>query len=398
MLKADAVVIGGGVIGTSIAYRLAQRGRKTILVEKGAIGAATSGSCDKAVFLQSKKPGIHLELAKASRAIYEHLEEELGIPFEFERCGGMIVIETEAQLEHMRMFAQKQQQAGISVRLLDNKEARSLQPALAPTVVGATWCDADAEVNPLLLSYAFATAAERLGARLLTHTEVTGISCTRGKITGVQTTAGPIATEVVVNAAGPFAPAIGRMLGIPIPISPRRGVILITEKVEPLVKGNLLCAQYISSKHVTADPSGQRTANPYGIGLSLGQTKSGNLLIGGSREFVGFDRHLPPDLLAGIASHAVRLVPALGQIRIIRTMTGFRPATGDGLPIIAEAAEAKGLFIAAGHEGDGIALSPVTGAMVADMVDGGKAYEQFFPHLALNRFTASSNSEVTNIV
>jgi glycine/D-amino acid oxidase-like deaminating enzyme len=381
MLTADAVVIGGGVIGTSIAYRLALQGRKTIVVERGPIGAATSGSCDKAIFLQSKRQGIHLELAKESRLIYEQLEDELGIPFEFQRSGGMIVIETDAQLEAMKAFVQAQRDAGVPVQLLDRKEALVIQPVLSPRVVGATWCAEDAEVNPLKLTHAFALASSRLGSRVMAHTEVTGITCRQGKVTEVITSQGKIATEVVVNACGPFSPSIGEMVGVSVPIRPRRGVILISEKVKPLIKGNLLCAGYITTKH-----SQNQEVHPFGVGLSLGQTEAGNLLIGGSREFVGFDRNIHPEILAAIAEHALRIVPPLGRIRIIRTMVGFRPSTIDGLPILAEAPHVQGFFVAAGHEGDGIALAAVTGKIVAELVAGSKRYDHFARNLSLDRF------------
>ena len=112
METADVVIVGGGVIGTSIAYRLAGN-RKVVLIEKGEIGAETSGSCDKAIFLQSKKPGFPIKLAQESRMVYENLEEELGMNIEFQKNGGMIVIENESHLDFMRKFVKQQNKAGI---------------------------------------------------------------------------------------------------------------------------------------------------------------------------------------------------------------------------------------------------------------------------------------------
>jgi glycine/D-amino acid oxidase-like deaminating enzyme len=386
---ADAVVIGGGLIGTSIAYRLSKRGRKVILVDRGTIASGASGACDKAVFLQSKKPGIHLELAKLSMAIYDDLEEELGIPFEFKKSGGMIAIESPQHVDFMESFVLRQQEAGISVHLLDGKEAREIQPSLSEHIVGATWSEEDAEVNPLLLCHAFATASTRFGTEVLRNTEVIGIKTKYGKISEVITNTGRIATEIVINAAGPMAPAIGQMVGQDIPIKPRRGIILISEKLPPKVRGNLLCAQYISLKHNTnaqTDDSPEMDILQYGVGLSMGQTDSGNLLIGGSREFVGFDRNIHPKMLGVISKHAARIVPFVNNIRIIRSMVGFRPYTGDGLPIICEAPDLKGFFIAAGHEGDGVALSPITGHLVANLISGESEHLHLTEKLGLNRF------------
>lgn len=383
MKTADAVVIGGGVIGTSIAYRLRQQGRKVILVEKDGIGTQTSGSCDKAIFLQSKKPGFHIKLAKASREIYEHLEEELHTSFEFKRGGGMIVMKSEKHLSFMKDFVAKQREAGIHIQILDQKEAMERQPCLSPDIVGSTYSNEDAEVNPLLLSQAFAQASKKSGVKLWTHTEVVGITCEHDKVTGVQTDKENISTEVVVNAAGPFAASIGNMVGIKLPIKPRRGVILISERIKPVIHGNILDSQYIVAKHL--GQTNPEDVPPFGIGLSLGQTESGNLLIGGSREFKGFNKHAEPEVLGSIAKHAIEFIPSLKHVRIIRSMAGFRPYTGDGLPIIDEASNVKGFFIAAGHEGDGIALAPITGILVADLLEK-RDPSHYLEHLKLSRF------------
>src|SRR5699024_4549274 len=149
----------------------------------------------------------------------------------------------------------------------------------------------------------------------------------------------------------------------------------------PVLNGDLLSAQYTAAIHVVSD----HEMPPYGVGLSLGQTESGNILIGASREFVGFDKTIPMKVVEAIAEHAQKIAPSLGDVKIIRTMAGFRPFTGDGLPIIDETPEVKGFSIAAGDEGDGIALYHITGKLVADIVEG---KENVLLHpLKLSRFT-----------
>ncbi|MUK87676.1 FAD-dependent oxidoreductase [Ornithinibacillus sp. L9] len=384
METADAIIIGGGVIGTSIAYYVAKTGRSVILLEKGEIGAQTSAACDKAIFLQSKKPGFPVQLAKKSRSIYENLEEELGASIEFKPNGGMIVIEQEEHLEVMKKFVKKQQKAGIDVKLLDRNEALARQPSLSHHIVGATYSKEDAEVNPLLLTQAFAEAAKRHHAEIRPHTAVINITTKNQKVTGVQTTNGSIASEIVINATGPFAPKIAEMAGVSLTIMPRRGAILITEKLKPTIFGNVLCSQYITAKHNEA-----QNPPPFGIGLSLGQTDSGNVLIGASREFNGYHKSVDAKVLSAIAAHASRLAPALRNTRIIRTMVGFRPYTIDGLPIIDEAPDVKGFFIAAGHEGDGIALAPITGHLVTSLIDKRAKEQELLQPLKLNRSSRS---------
>jgi glycine/D-amino acid oxidase-like deaminating enzyme len=390
MMTADVVVIGAGVIGASIAFRLAEQGRSVVLVEKSGPGSGASGSCDKAIFLQSKRPGIHMELALASRRMYDSLEAELDADLELKNDGGMVVIETPEHLEFMRDFVGRQQEAGISVSLLDGDAARERQPCLAPHVLGASYSPDDAEVNPLALNTALYRAAARCGAVVRTHCEVTGINVVSGRVISVDTNRGRISTDLVVNAAGPFAARVGELAGVHVPVKPRRGTILISEAVEPLVNGSMLCAQYIAAKHLAAVDAG--SSPPYGVGLSLGQTDSGNLLIGGSREFTGFDKPQGPEIMAAIARHAARIVPILAQLRIIRSMTGFRPYTGDGLPIIDRAPEVDGYIIAAGHEGDGIALAPITGVLVRDLLDDKASPNPFLRALSINRFAGSVHS------
>ncbi len=370
MNTAEVVVVGAGVIGTSVAYRLAERGLQVLLVDRSGIAAGTSGACDQAILLQSKKPGRHLELARASAQVYETIEDELEAGVEYQRQGGMILIETEEQLRVMTSFVQQQRRAGLSVDLISGEEARRRQPGLAAHLVGATWSAEDAQVNPTLLAFAFARAARRHGARLHFGVEVTGLISEGQRVIGVGTDRGPIMADQVVLASGFETPALAVSVGRDLPIRPRRGQLLITEATRPMIFGDILCARYIASK---LDPTlAAKAADPgLGVGLSLGQTASGNLLIGGTREMVGADRSTTMEGLRAVVKHALRLVPALSGIRVIRTIAGLRPFTPDGLPIIGRDPDHPGLILAAGHEGDGIALAPITGLMVVDLIAGG---------------------------
>ncbi|KKM10778.1 FAD-dependent oxidoreductase [Clostridiales bacterium PH28_bin88] len=386
MTAAETVIIGGGAIGTSIAYYLARQGREVLLVERADLAAGSSGACDKAVILQSKNPGLHLQLALKSAAIYPALGDELGADLEYSRDGGMIVIETEEELAVMRDFVRRQQEIGLSVDLLDREEALTRQPALSRHIVGATHSAMDAEVNPINLTLAFARAARRLGARIALGTNVTGILTEQGRVTGVVTDRGEIRARQVVNCAGAYAPEVGRMVGLEIPIKPRRGQILVSEPVPKLIHGDILSAKYIVAKHnpaLVARATGK--AARMGVGLSLGQTHSGNLLIGATREFVGYDRGTTYGALTAIATNAVRLVPAIKHINLIRTFAGLRPYTPDGLPILGPVPEIKGFYMAAGHEGDGVALAPVTGMLMAECLAAGQVPETLRP-FSITRF------------
>lgn len=370
---AEAVIVGGGIIGNSIAYFLAKEGIKPVVVEKRDIAGGASGACDKAIILSSKNPGIHLELALKSADLYRELAEELGEEVEYRQEGGMIVIESPAEWETMERFVARQRRSGLNIRLLDKKETKELQPVLSDHILGATYNPDDAEVNPIMMTLALAKRAKQLGAEYLLHTEVIGVEVAHGKVKAVETSRGKIATNLVINAAGAWAPLIGDMAGLKIPIKPRRGQLLITEAMPKMIRGDILSAKYIAAKYnPDLVAQGEDLFSRLGVGLSLGQTESGNFIIGATREFVGYDTGNTPEGIEAVARNAVRIVPVLERINLIRTFAGLRPYTPDGIPILDWAPEVEGMFIAAGHEGDGIALAPITGKLVLQLITGQK--------------------------
>ncbi len=366
--KTDVVIIGGGVIGTSIFYHLAKNKINVILLEKNTIASGTSGACEGMIFLQTKKPGIHLKMAIKSAEIFRHLKEELDYDIEYISDGAMVVIPDPIQYDTMKKFVQEQSQSGLEVKLLNSREVRDKQPALSETIVGATHCSADGQVNPIKLAYGFAKAGQRYkNAKIFNHTNVIGIKTRDNKIESVITERGRIDTGMVINSAGVFAPQIGTMVNIDIPIIPRRGQILVTEVIPDIVKGILCTSNYIACKY------NPEIKNEDGAGITVESTASGNYLVGATREFVGFDSRVTPQGIACIARNIVSLIPAFKNIRIIRCFAGLRPYTEDGLPILGKVEGIDGFIIAAGHEGDGIALAPITGKLIAELVIKGKS-------------------------
>lgn len=386
MRLAEVVVIGGGVIGTSVAYYLAREGVEVALVDKDDIASGTSSACDGFIMLQTKEPGPKLKMALESAKIFQSLDKQLGYDIEYKKNGGMVVIETEEELEVISSLVNRQKKLGLEVELLDKNQMMKRQPYLSNHFLASTYSPADAQVHPIKLTLGFAQAARNHGAKFYPFTQVKRIKVKGTQVNSVVTTKGEIRTKAVVNAAGVGAPEIGKMVSLQIPITPRRGQILVTEQVPPLVKGILTSTAYLRAKSKKESPS---TANQdierLGAGLIVEQTEDGNLLIGSTREFVGYNRRTSYEGVCTILRCATRALPVLQEIHAIRSFAGLRPTTPDGLPIIGETPGLKGFFIAAGHEGDGIALSPVTGKLVRDLVIKG---ESFFPldYLNLERF------------
>ncbi|MDZ7759818.1 MAG: FAD-binding oxidoreductase [Desulfovermiculus sp.] len=364
--QADVLIIGGGVIGCSIAYHLACRKVKATVLEAGDLAAGSSGACDGLVFLQSKKPGVHLDLALASRQRFLHLQDELPLPIEFSACGGLVAIEGQDQMQAMHAFVRRQTQGGLEISLLDSKQARELEPELSADIAGATWSALDGQVNPIALTHGLAMGAKEREVEILTGTEVTAFVWDKGKVRAVHTNRGRFEAQQVVLAAGVWTAILGAMFGMHIPIMPRKGQLAVTQPAGTLLLHPLLSATYIAAKF---DPE---LAGSGEQGVSMEQTDHKTLLLGSTREFVGFDRSTTSQGIIGIAKRCTAIVPALKELHIIRSFAGLRPYTPDGLPILGPAPGVDNVYIAAGHEGDGIALAPITGELMAQMILEGK--------------------------
>jgi sarcosine oxidase subunit beta len=359
--RADVVVVGGGVIGASCAYHLAGRKLKVVLLEQKVPAGGSSGACGGTIFLQTKKPGPNLKLALASAKLFQQLEDELAVDIEYRNRGGMIIIENEAELETLKTLVDRQQKAGLEVSILDRKQARELEPALNPDIIGATFSPLDSQVNPWHLTFAFIKAAEQFGLQAYSGTRLTGIERSSHRIVAVETNKGRIQTETVVNAAGANAAGIGALCNLNIPIKPRRGQLVVMEATAPLITRCMLSARYIAAKF-----------NPdlaqKGGGVSIEPTAHENFVLGSTREFVGFDTGVTLAGIQHIARNVSSLLPALKKMNILRAFAGLRPYTPDGMPILGGVEEIDGLIMAAGHEGDGIALAPITGEIIADLI------------------------------
>jgi glycine/D-amino acid oxidase-like deaminating enzyme len=384
--SAQIAVIGGGIIGAAITYYLAKAGADVVLVERGDVGSGSSTACSGAILMQTKGAGDKLKIAMESREMYQTLGVELGEDLEYEHEGGMIIAETPEELEYIKNLSMKLCEAGSDVRLLDKDEIKDKQPFLSECVIGSTFCPLDGSVNPLKVTFAFARAAKKAGARFYTFTCVNNIKVVNGKVCAVMTDRGAMIVETVINAAGVWAPEIGKMVGLEIPILPRRGILVVTEITSPMVRGSLISAKYLMSKYGKShESSGGGVGTDIPGGLVIRHTKSGNFVFGSSREFVDFNRNTTWRGTIQIVQEAARILPGIRNVNVIRTFAGLRPYTHDGLPILGIVPYPQGFIMAAGHEGDGIALAPITGKMIADLVSSGES-SAILKNLNIERF------------
>ena len=387
MNKTDVIIIGSGVIGGSLAWHLARKGKKVLVLEKKDTASGAAGATDGVVGYHTKKPGKQMDLAVQSIRMFDTLEEELGEPIAYGlRAGGMQPVEDKTQWDILSAIVEEQVKSGVDIRMISAEEARKIEPQLSEDIYGALYSPTGGKINPLKLTMAFTHAAKRLGAEYKYQTEVTGFIIEKGVCLGVRTKDEEFYADAVVNCCGAWAGEVAALAGLDLPIKPRKGQLAVTEPIAPFMTATLQCARYNVIKF---RPETIKDENVLKLGqsLSIEQQEEGGLIIGGTREFADFEGENTFVAIDAMMKRAARFFPALRNVSVIRFFSGFRPYTPDGMPLLGPVKTLDHFYMAAGHEGDGIALSPVTGKLMAEyIVDGKPSYDisDFSP----NRFLA----------
>jgi len=314
--KYDVLVIGSGIIGSAIAYFLSKEKMKVAVFEKGNIGEGASNACDGLVFLQSKKPGISLKLAVESIHILEKLRHKFERDIEYEQKGGLVVINSEIEKKALRQKVKEQQAFGLEVQMLDTEETLKIEPFLSKKILGSTYCKLDGSINPIALTLAFAETAIKSGIDFYQSTEIENFIYENSHIIGIITNKQEkFFADKVVLATGIYSNKLLSKINIRLPIKPRRGQIIVTEPVAPLLNHALLSGRYLAAKlfpEILKDLTDP--LNQMGIGLVIEQAKSGNLLIGSTREFVGENKETTFQGIEYILKHAISIIPNLEDI------------------------------------------------------------------------------------
>jgi glycine/D-amino acid oxidase-like deaminating enzyme len=371
--SADVVVIGAGMVGAACAYYCGAAGLAVTVVERGSVAGGTTGAGEGNVLLSDKEPGPELDLALRSARLWRELADEHGSAFEYEAKGGLVVAAAERELGLLHRFADRQRAVGVVASPVP--DLASCEPELAPDLAGGVFYPQDAQVQPMLAAaHLLRLARVRFGATVLLGTEVVGVAGD-----GVRTSSGVVAAGAVVNAAGVWSGAVAELAGAPVPVLPRRGFVLVTEPLPPLVRHKVYSAGYVAD--VAADDGGLRTS------AVVEGTRSGTVLIGASRERVGFDRTPSLPVLRSLAAGAIALFPFLARVNALRAYCGFRPYCPDHLPVIGADPRVPGLWHACGHEGAGIGLAPATGALLAALITGAPPFLDAAP-FRVDRFVA----------
>jgi glycine/D-amino acid oxidase-like deaminating enzyme len=361
---ADVVVVGAGMVGAACAYYAARAGLSVAVVDRGGVAGGTTGAGEGNLLVSDKSPGPELDLTLYSLALWRELAGTLDrSAMELEFKGGVVVSSTGDGYAGLRDLAETQRAVGVTATDIPPGELASFEPHLAPGLAGGMHYPQDMQVQPMAAAaHLLRTAVREHGATVHTGARVVGIE-RRGQALTVRTDTAEFSAATVVNAAGTWSGDIAALAGIDLPILPRRGFILVTQPLpDHPIRHKVYAAEYMAN--VASDDADLQTS-PVVEG-----TRSGTVLIGSSRERVGFDRTMSLPVLRRLAAQAVALFPFLAGVHVIRAYRGFRPYCPDHLPVIGPDPRLPGLLHACGHEGAGIGLAPATGALIAGAITG----------------------------
>lgn len=367
--SADVVIIGGGITGCSIAYNLAKQGMKNVVViEKSYICSGSTGRCGAGVRMQWGTI-MNCTIAKKSIEFFENANEilEYDDDVEFKQSGYLLVASTDKEMDQFKKNIEIQHQLGIPSKLLTVQEAKEIVPYLNTDILtGAAFCGKDGFLNPFKTTDAYYKAAKRLGVEFYTYTEVIGIKTENGKVKGVVTDKGEIATEKIVNATNGWSKQICDMVNIDIPVYSERHQILVTEPVEAL-QGPMVMS--------------------FSLNLYVQQSPHGSFIMGRG------DANEPRDLRQTSSWHFMEemaktidsLLPPISNLRVIRQWAGLYNMTPDKQPIYGTVDGLEGFYLALGYSGHGFMFGPVTGIAISEMILGKKPSIDV-SMLNLNRF------------
>jgi glycine/D-amino acid oxidase-like deaminating enzyme len=352
----EVIVVGSGAVGAACASALARRGVRVRVVSDPA--RSTTSVSGGQLLLQSKGPGAVLDLTRRSLELVAELaagrEEALG----YRKSGSLLLAVTDAEAAALEQHARDQIDAGVPVEVLSGDAARRLEPELSGEIVAASYCRDDAQVDPRALAGAWLQDALAHGATITSGVRVESLVRTGRRITGVVAGQTELAAHAVVIAAGVWSGELTAMAGLPVEIRPRRGVLLraVTERV--LTQRPLLSGDYLTAK---------QGADPSSVTFGMQQHPSGECVLGGTRDFAGFDPGDVEAAEAAILACAMRYLPGVREIEWTRRDVGYRPWTPEGHPHIGRSA-VPGVYLACGHEGEGITLAAATAEIVGSHV------------------------------
>ncbi|MCP3102141.1 FAD-binding oxidoreductase [Myxococcus sp. K15C18031901] len=377
MSAVDCAIVGGGIVGAALADALSEAGMSVALVEARSIGTGTT-ACGMGHLVAMDDNAAELALTSWSVSLWRALAEGLPRAVEYDACGTLWLAADAEEMAAVDSKVSNYRAAGVRVEVLDAAALYEAEPALAPGLVGALRVPGDAVVYPPLAARTFALRAQARGARLMTGTPAQALR--PGEV--VLANGDVLAARHIVLAAGVASPSLCPGL----PITPRKGHLLITRRGAPVVKHQLVELGYVKSAHGTEGASVAFNAQP---------RVTGQLLLGSSRQPGVGTREVEAAILERMLRRAADFLPGLDGMQALRAWTGLRPATPDGLPLLGPHPEQPWLWLACGHEGLGITTATGSARLVADQLLGRSSAIDARPYLP-ERFLGRTPRQVAH--
>jgi sarcosine oxidase subunit beta len=351
MEGADVVIAGGGIMGCALAYQLAKRNVDVVLLERETLGSQSTGKCAGGV-RQQFSIEANVRVQRLSVRLLESFESEVGHPIDFRQIGYLFLFTQPQQVEDFRHNMDMWHRVGLTeARWVDPTEAAKMVPILnVDDVLGCTFCPTDGIASPADVTSGYAAAARRLGARLREGVAVTGIDIGSGRVQGVRTSAGDIATRMVFNCAGAWAASIGRMAGLEIPVLPYRRHIAVTGPFPALPRTTPMTVDFHTSLYF----------HPEGDGVLIGMSDRA--------ESPGFLTDVNWDFLEKMFEQAARRAPALAGAGVKTAWAGLYESTPDHQAILGPISEVEGFWCAAGFSGHGFMQAPAAALLLTELL------------------------------
>ena len=369
---ADVVIIGGGIVGVSIAYYLAlKKAGRIVLFEKGQLGEGSTSRCVGGIRTQFSTE-INIRFSLESLKTFDQFEEEFGVNPGFKRIGYLFLATTEGEMEIFRRNVKLQKKFNIPVELLNPEEIVARWPYLrTDDILGGTFCCWDGYAGPSEILSGFASGAKREGVKIYEGMEVMGVSLAKGKIHHVRTKDEEISTPVVVNAGGPYASSVGEMVGIEIPVKPLRRQIFVTAPF------------HLSDRPIPLTIDFHR-------GWYFRQEVDGLLLSGPLDPEPSFNLNIDYEAMAEASENAMYRIPVLMEARLARGWAGLYEISPDHHAILGKVPEVEGFILANGFSGHGFQHSPAAGKVISELIVDGKASTIDISTLSMERFERGS--------
>jgi len=380
MESADVVIAGGGIMGCALAYQLARRGVDVLLLEHATLGSQSTGKCAGGVRQQFSMEA-NVRLQRLSVKMLESFEQETGHPADFRQIGYLFLFTLPQHVEDFRHNMEMWHRVGLTeARWVDPEEARRMVPVLnVEDVLGCTFCPSDGIASPADVTSGYVASARRHGARLKEGVEVTGVDVASGRVQGVRTSTGDVATRVVFNCAGAWSASIGRMAGLEIPVLPYRRHIAVTGAFPQVARTTPMTVDFGTSLYF----------HPEGDGLLIGMSDR--------EDPPGFGTEVNWEFLERMFEQAAHRAPVLAGAGVKTAWAGLYETTPDHQAILGAVPEVEGFWCAAGFSGHGFMQAPAAALLLSQVLLDHRSEIDIAP-FAFTRFAKGSLVKERNVI